>query len=155
MILGYKNSFYFIYLLFIYLLNKFIYLFIFGCVGFSLLHVGFLQLQHVGFLQLQRAGATLRCGAQASHCGGFSCCRARALGVQASVVVACGLNSCGLRALERMLSSCGPWAQLLCSTWDLPQPVLEPVSPALAGGFSTTVPPGKPGKQFLDMVPKA
>ena len=42
MILGYKNSFYFIYLLFIYLLNKFIYLFIFGCVGFSLLHVGFL-----------------------------------------------------------------------------------------------------------------
>ena len=29
--------------------------------------------------------------AQASHCGGFSCCRARALGVRASVVVAHGL----------------------------------------------------------------
>ena len=28
--------------------------------------------------------------------------------------------------------------------WDLPRPGLEPVSPALAGGFSTTVPPGKP-----------
>ena len=28
------------------------------------------------------------CGAQASHCDGFSCCRAWALGVQASVVVA-------------------------------------------------------------------
>ena len=28
--------------------------------------------------------------------------------------------------------------------WDLPGPGLEPVSPALAGGFSTTVPPGKP-----------
>ena len=25
-------------------------------------------------------GATLCCGAQASHCGGFSCCRAQALG---------------------------------------------------------------------------
>ena len=35
--------------------------------------------------------ATLRCCAQASHCGGFSCCRARALGVWASVIVAHGL----------------------------------------------------------------
>ena len=28
--------------------------------------------------------------------------------------------------------------------WDLPGPGLEPVSPALARGFLTTVPPGKP-----------
>ena len=42
-----------------------------------------------------QAGATLRCGARASHCGGFSCCGARALGVQASVVVALGLWSAG------------------------------------------------------------
>ena len=28
--------------------------------------------------------------------------------------------------------------------WDLPGPGLEPVSPALAGGFLTTVLPGKP-----------
>ena len=27
--------------------------------------------------------------------------------------------------------------------WDLPGPGLEPVSPALADGFLTTVPPGK------------
>ena len=27
--------------------------------------------------------------------------------------------------------------------WDLPRLGLEPVSPALAGGFLTTVPPGK------------
>ena len=27
--------------------------------------------------------------------------------------------------------------------WDLPGPGLEPVSPALAGGFSTTAPPGE------------
>ena len=28
--------------------------------------------------------------------------------------------------------------------WDPPRPGLEPVSPALAGGFLTTAPPGKP-----------
>ena len=28
--------------------------------------------------------------------------------------------------------------------WNLPRPGLEPVSPALAGRFSTTAPPGKP-----------
>ena len=39
--------------------------------------------------------------------------------------------------------SCGARAQLLCSMWDLPRPGLEPVSPVLAGGFLTTVPPGK------------
>ena len=27
--------------------------------------------------------------------------------------------------------------------WDLPRPGLEPISPALAGGFLTTAPPGK------------
>ena len=29
--------------------------------------------------------------------------------------------------------------------WDLPGPGIEPVSPALAGGFLTTAPPGNPG----------
>ena len=95
------------------------------------------------FLQLQRAGATLCCGARASHCGGFSCCRAWALGAQASVVVARRLSSCGSRALERRVSSCGAQAQLLRGMWDLPGPGLEPVSPALAGRFLTTAPPGK------------
>ena len=52
-------------------------------------------------------GATICCGAWASHCGGFSCCEAQALGAQASIVVARGLSSCGLRALEHRLSSCG------------------------------------------------
>ena len=33
--------------------------------------------------------------------------------------------------------------------WDLPRPGLEPVSPALAGRFSTTAPPGKPRPQIL------
>ena len=83
----------------IFFFNKFIYLFSFGCVGSSLLLTG--------FLQLWQAGATLRCSAWASHCGVFSFCRAQALGVQASVVVARGLSSCGSRAPERRLSSCG------------------------------------------------
>ena len=34
-------------------------------------------------------------------------------------------------------------AQLLHGTWDPPRPGLEPVYPALAGGFLTTAPPGK------------
>ena len=90
-----------------------------------------------------RVGATLRCGAQVSHCGGFSCCRARALGAQALVVVARRLSSCGLQALECRLSSCGARALLLHGMWDPPGPELEPVSPALAGRFLTTAPPGK------------
>ena len=40
-------------------------------------------------------------------------------------------------------SSCGAWALLLRGMWDPPGPGLEPVSPALAGGFLITVPPGK------------
>ena len=47
------------------------------------------------------------------------------------------------RLQTRRLSSCGSWAQLLCGMWDLPGPGLEPVSPALAGRFSTPAPPGK------------
>ena len=48
------------------------------------------------------------------------------------------------RLQMRRLRSCGSRAQLLRGMWDLPRPGLEPVSPALAGRFSTTVPPGKP-----------
>ena len=76
--------------------------------------------------------------------GGYSSLWCTGLGTRASVFVAYGLSSCGLQALECRLSSCVAWALLLCSTWDLPGPGLEPVSPALAGGFLTTAPPGKP-----------
>ena len=48
------------------------------------------------------------------------------------------------RLQMRRLSNCGPRAQLLRGMWDLPRPGLEPVSPALAGRFSTAAPPGKP-----------
>ena len=51
------------------------------------------------------------------------------------------------------LSSCGSRAQFLRGMWDLPRPWLEPVSPALAGRFSTTAPPGKPQPcTFLNKV---
>ena len=64
------------------------------------------------------------CGVRASHCGGFSCCAAWA---RASVV-----------------GHVGSTAQLLPGTWDLPNPETELMSPALADGFFTTEPPGKP-----------
>ena len=35
--------------------------------------------------------------------------------------------------------------------WDLPRPGIEPVSPALAGGFLTTSPPGKPLEEVVLM----
>ena len=89
-------------------LNKFIYLFIFGCTGSLLLCAG--------FLQLWRAGATLCCGARASHFSGFSCCGARALGVRASVVAARGLNSCGSRAQQLWLAGSRAQAQQLWRT---------------------------------------
>ena len=92
------------------------YFLFFGCSVSSLVLTG--------FLQLLWAGATLCCSVRASHCGGFSCCRAW--------------------ALEHRVNSCGAWALLLHSTWDLPGPGIEPVSPTLTGGFLNTVPPGKP-----------
>ena len=42
---------------------------------------------------------------------------------------------------------------LSCSAamWDLPGLGIKPVSPALAGGFPTTAPPGKPASLVLDL----
>ena len=48
------------------------------------------------------------------------------------------------RLQTRRLSNRGSRAQLLPGMWDLPRPGLEPLSPAPAGRFSTTAPPGKP-----------
>ena len=53
------------------------------------------------------------------------------------------------RLQTRRLSSCGSRSQLLRGMWDLPSPGLEPVSPALAGRFSTTAPPGNPPADIL------
>ena len=61
----------------------------------------------------------------------------RPLTIAASPVAEHGLQT-------RRLSNCGLRAQLLCGMRDPPRPGLEPASPALAGRFSTTAPPGKP-----------
>ena len=61
--------------LFFFLLNLFIYLFIFGCVGSLFLCEG--------FLQFRQAGATLHRNARASHYRGLSCCGAQAPNTQA------------------------------------------------------------------------
>ena len=88
-------------------------------------------------LFLVAAGGVLsRCGAWASHCGSFSCGGAQALGAWVSVDAACRLRGCG--------KPCS----LPCSIWDLPRPGIEPMSPALAGGFLTIEPSGKPYNAF-------
>ena len=56
------------------------------------------------------------------------------------------------RLQTRRLSNCGSQAQPLRGMWDLPRPGLEPVSPALAGRFSTTVPPGKPPEPWKFLI---
>ena len=56
------------------------------------------------------------------------------------------------RLQTRRLSSCGARAQLLRSMWDLPGPGPEHVSPALAGGFLTTAPPGKSSASNLNHI---
>ena len=67
---------------------KFIYLFI-GCIGSSLLPAGFLSSWgEWGLLFVAARGLLIA----------VACCRARALGARASVVVAHGLSSCGAQA---------------------------------------------------------
>ena len=110
-------------------------LFIFGCFGSSLLGAGF-------SLVVASSGYSLL------WCTGFSLQRLLLSRSTGSRRV--GFSSCGSRAIERRLSSCGARAQLLHSMWDLPRPGIEPVSPALAGGFLTTEPLGKSVKDLLN-----
>ena len=118
-------------------LLTFIYLFIFGCVGSSLLHTGFLQLKASGDYSSLR-------------CAGFSLWWFLLLQSTGSRCV--GFSSCGSRALEHRLSSCGARAQLLRRIWDLPGPGLKPASSASAGGFLTTVQPGKSATYFKNIA---
>ena len=68
-------------------------------------------------------------GGGASHRCGFSW-------VWASVLAARGLSRCGAQA----------W--LLQGMWDLLGSRIKPASPALAGRFFTTEPPGKPNNPY-------
>ena len=75
------------------------------------------------------------CNVWASHYGGFSCCRAQALGTRASVVAVRELSSCGSQTLEHWLSCSGA-----CSSSQTRE--LQ-VSPVFQGRFFTNGPPGK------------
>ena len=89
------------------------------------------------------------------------CCRARVFasfgewGLLSSCVVwaphCSGLPCWEARALERRLSSCGTQAELPCGIRDPSGPETKLMSPALAGGFSATGPPGKYYLFFLDL----
>ena len=103
-----------------------VYLFIYSCAGSSFVTCRFSLVGSSGHhCSLQR---------WASHCCGLSCCRAHSLQARrlqqlwhmGSLVVM------GLVALRHAESS-----------WTRDGPGIEPVSPALAVGFLTTVPPGK------------
>ena len=85
-------------------------------------------------------------------CVGFSCCRAQALGTWPSIVAAprAQLLWCGgprVCRLQRLWHR----AQIAQGMWNLPRPGVEPVSPALAGGFPSTGPPGKSWKSIFEM----
>ena len=109
--------------------NNFIYLAVLGLGCFS----GF-------FLVVESRGRSLLSW-EASHGRGLSCCRAQDLGCA-------GFSSCGSQALGHRLNSCGTRAQPLFSMCDPPRLGPETTSPASAGGFSITEPPGKRYRTF-------
>ena len=101
-------------------------LFSFGCAGSSLLWGLFSIMASRSYSSLQ--------------CMGFSLQWLLLLPMRGSR--AHGLSRCSSQTLEHRLGSCDS-AQLLPGMWDLSGPGIEPMSPALAGGFFTTEPAGK------------
>ena len=86
-------------------------------------------------------------GSQLLHAGSSLC-------HVGSFVAAHGPSSCGLQVLEHVGSvTAGP--RLSCSSACgilVPQPGIEPMSPALTGGFLSTGPPGKSLQLFLESL---
>ena len=88
---------------------------LFGGYSFNFLSnylISFLALLGLGccagaFSSCDKWGLLSSCSAKASYCDDFPCCRTRALGTRTLVLAACRLSSCGSRALEHLLSSCG------------------------------------------------
>ena len=98
------------------------------------------------------AALGLRCCARAfPSCGkrGYSLLRFACFSLQWLLLLQsmgsrpAGFSSCGTRAPELRLSSCGTQTSLFCGMCDLPGPGLGPMSLAFAGSLLTTVPPGK------------
>ena len=105
--------------------------FIFGCAGSSVL---------LKLFSGRSEGLLPHC--RACHYSGF-CCQAWAPACLGLVVTAHG-------TLEHRLSTCGTWASLLHSMWDLPGPGINLASPALASRFYSSEPPGKPYNQTFN-----
>ena len=86
------------------------------------------------------AALGLRCCAQA-----FSGCGEQ--GLLSTAVPGCSLGQrlwlWSTACTARRLGGCGAWVYLSHGMWHLPGPGIKPMSPALAGGLLTTVPPGK------------
>ena len=60
----------------------------------------------------------------------------------------CGLQQLQLKGSSAQVQQLCTWANLLLGMWDLSRSGIKPVAPALAGGFFTTEPLGKP-QNFL------
>ena len=99
-----------------------------------------------GFSSCDERGLLSRCGTWVSHCSGLSCCEAWAPGTWASVVKVRGLSSCssGLHSTGSTVVVHRFTCTGLLGMWGLPGPGIKPVSAALAEGFFTPDPPGKP-----------
>ena len=95
---------------------------VFGCAGSSSPCPDFLSCSDWGLLS--------SCGARPSRCSGFSCYGAQSL------------EPAGFSSLVHRLS---------CMKY-LPRPGIKPVSPALAGRFLSTAPPGKSHSIFCCVV---
>ena len=96
---------------------KYFYLFIiFGCAGSSLLW---------GLSPVAGGRGHSSCGARASHCSSFSCCRAQALG-------STGFRSCSMWAPQLWLPGSRAQSSVAHSVRDPPRHGIKPVSPAFA-----------------------
>ena len=95
------------------------------------LHWVFTAARGLSPVAASRGGSS--CGVEASHRGGFSCCRAWTL-------------------QHAGFSNCGACAQMLWDMKDLSSSIR--IKPALAGRFLTTEPPGKSRSHFFsEFVP--
>ena len=101
---------------------------------------------HWAFSSCGKWGLFSSCGVQASHWW--------LLLLQSTASRVCGFQQLqhtgsAVAALKLQSSSCGILAYLPLGMWDLPGPGIKPTSPALAGRFFTTEPPGKPFLLFF------
>ena len=87
------------------------------------------------------------CFGSSLWCAGFSLVVARRL--QSTWALFCGTRALSLRHASSVVVACGLCCPLACGIL-VPQPGIEPRSPALEGGFFTTGPPGKSVKVLFE-----